>query len=320
MSGPASADPIRAQIFRFDPETDRAPRYETYEVPRTPRMRILEVLDYVNETLAQDVGYRWFCGVKKCGMCAITVNGVPALACWEPALPEMTLEPLHNLPVVRDLVTEREPYEALLARIQPLLDRRADYPGFPEPLSHAAMAPSATLRDCIQCLACYAACPVVEQPDSGFAGPAPLVALAELALDPRDGADRARLAEEVAGVFKCVSCYECERACPAEIPIVSAAIEPLKRRAADRPAAGARHVRTFVQVVLDRGFLDAPRLVLRARGWQAAGLRGLRAGLRLAWRGKVPPLRSLFGAPDGAATELARLFAATTDSEPEERR
>ncbi|MCH7662181.1 MAG: succinate dehydrogenase/fumarate reductase iron-sulfur subunit, partial [Euryarchaeota archaeon] len=118
----------------------------------------------------------------------------------------MTIEPLRNLPVVRDLVTEREPYEKLLAQLEPLLVRKAEYPGFPEPLSAIDMAPARHLRDCIQCLACVAACPVLEQPESGFAGPAALVALAELALDPRDGADRARLAEEICQVFKCVSC------------------------------------------------------------------------------------------------------------------
>ena len=63
----------------------------------------------------------------------------------------------------------------------------------------------------------------------------------ELAQDPRDEADRARLADEVAQVFKCVSCYECERVCPTEIPIVSEAIQPLKRLVYRRgEAAGAR--------------------------------------------------------------------------------
>lgn len=38
-------DKIRVRISRFDPETDQAPRYEYYEVPRTPLMRIMDVLD-----------------------------------------------------------------------------------------------------------------------------------------------------------------------------------------------------------------------------------------------------------------------------------
>lgn len=302
-------EPIRARIFRFDPETDAEPRYEAYEVPWAPRMRVLEVLDHVSETLAQDVGYRWFCGVKKCGTCAVTVNGSPVLACWEPAQAEMTIEPLRSLPVVRDLVTERAPYEAWLRRMGPLLVRREPYPGFPEPLSHTAMAPAAHLRDCIQCLACHAACPVVGEPDSGFAGPAPLVALAELALDPRDGLDRARRAAEEAQVFKCVSCYECERVCPAGIPIVGEAIEPLKRRVFARGAgAGARHARVFLDVVKAHGRVNAPKLALGTRG---LSLGALRTGLRLALRGKVKPLQALLGRPSGGAATTRTLYEST---------
>ncbi|MCC7016751.1 MAG: 2Fe-2S iron-sulfur cluster binding domain-containing protein, partial [Rhodospirillales bacterium] len=110
-------DKIRVRIRRFDPEADQAPRYESYEVPRTPRMRIMDVLDYVYETEAVDFGYRWLCGTRKCGTCAVNVNGSPKLACWDEAEPEMTIEPLSNLPLVRDLVTSRDPYEAFLAKL-----------------------------------------------------------------------------------------------------------------------------------------------------------------------------------------------------------
>lgn len=279
------AEIIRARIFRFDPETDEAPRYDEFEVPRAPHMRVLDVLEYVHETLAQDIAFRWYCSVKKCGTCAVTVNGSPRLACWEAAEPEMTIEPLRNLPVVRDLVTEREPYEALLAGLAPLLVRNEDYPGFPEPMTEADAAPGVHLRDCIQCLACHAACPVLEQPESGFAGPAPLVALAELALDGRDGADRARLAEETARVFACVSCYECERVCPTGIPIVSEAIEPLKRLVYGRgEGAGAQHARAFLDIVKEHGEVDAPRLAMRTRG---VSLDSLRTGARLVASGKL---------------------------------
>lgn len=319
LAGPPNGV-VRARVYRYDPAADQEPRYDTFVVPHEPRMRVLDVLERIVEMEGEDLGYRWFCGVARCGTCAIAINGTPGLACWEPAVPELTLEPLPNLPVVRDLVTDRAPYDALLAVLEPLLIRKDPYPGFPEPLTAGAMAAGEPVRDCIQCLSCQAGCPVLRQPGAAFAGPAPLVQLAELALDPRDAGARGRLAGVRAAVHQCVSCYACEAVCPMEIPIVSRAIEPLKRQAADGPEAGARHIRTFVRVVRDRGFLDAPRLVLRARGWRAASLRGLRAGLRLALRGKVRPLRSLFGPPDGAATELARLFAATTDGEPEERR
>ena len=123
-------DTIRVRILRYDPETGEAPRYEAFEVPGSQRMRVLDVLEYIQETLAQDIAFRWLCSVKRCGTCAVTVNGSPVLACWEPAQPEMTIEPLKNFPVIRDLVIDRGPYEDILAELAPLLVRKEAYAGF----------------------------------------------------------------------------------------------------------------------------------------------------------------------------------------------
>lgn len=276
---------IRVRLFRFDPEVDQAPRYESYQVPRKPLMRIMDVLEHIHETQAVDFGFRWLCGTKKCGTCAVNVNGSPRLACWDEAEPEMTIEPLGNLPLIRDLVTSRDPYEAALAKLSPLVTRKTEYAGFPEPLTARDMAPTFHLRDCIQCLACQSVCPVVQQPDSGFAGPALLVALSEVAQDPRDDADRARLADEAAQVFKCVSCYECERVCPNKIPVVGEAIEPLKRLAsASGRSAGARRTRAFFEVVKDRGHADAARVAIKTKG---IGFGALRMAFRLMRSGKL---------------------------------
>lgn len=288
---------ITVRVFRFDPTADTAPRYETYRVPHRPKMRVLDVLDCIACDLAVDIGYRWYCGVKKCGTCAVTVNGVPALACWEPAPAEMTVEPLKNLPVVRDLVTERGPYEQILARLSPTMIRDRPYEHFPEPLAHGDMAPAHRLRDCIQCLACYAACPVIAEGDRTFAGPAPLVKLAELALDPRDSLDRGATAGLQADVFKCISCYACDAVCPAEIPIVSHAIEPLKREAYRAGAgAGARHASAFLDLVCRGGRLDASAIVVKTHGVLRTLFDWIPAGLRMMRRGKVSPVRLLTGA------------------------
>ncbi len=308
-----SMDTVRVRILRYDPESGEVPHYEAFEVPGSPHMRVLDVLEYIQETLVQDVAFRWLCSVKRCGSCAVTVNGSPVLACWEAAQPEMTIEPLKNLPVIRDLVIDRDPYQDILAKLDPLLVRKEPYAGFPEPMSEADAAPGVRLRDCIQCLACLAVCPVLEQPDSGFAGPAPLVALAELALDPRDSADRAALAEDVAGVFTCVSCYECERVCPAEIPIVADAIEPLKRLAYRRGQGdGARHARAFLDVVKTYGKVNASRLMLRSKGVSAGSLR---TGMRMMASGKVDLAESLLKRPPAEAEKLRRIYDSTEEDE-----
>jgi succinate dehydrogenase/fumarate reductase iron-sulfur protein len=299
---------VRVRLYRYDPQTDAEPRYEDYEVPHAPRMRIMDVLDHIHEQLAVDFGYRWLCGSKKCGTCAVTVNGTPRLACWEEAEAVMTIEPLRNLPVVRDLVVSRDPHDQGLARLQPLLARAEPYRGFPEPLSATDMAPAYHLRDCIQCLACVSACPVLAQADTGFAGPAQLVALAELALDPRDGADRAAMADEAARVFQCVSCYECERVCPTHIPVVGEAIEPLKRLAYRRGASdGARRARAFIDVVREHGYVNAPKVAAKTKSgrWRATDVA---LAARMIRRGKMKLTDALGKPPTAGAERLRRIL------------
>lgn len=300
---------IRVRIRRFDPALDSNPRFEQFEVPAKPLMRIIDVLDHIQENLQVDIGYRWLCTAKKCGSCAVKVNGSPKLACWDEAVPDMTVEPLDNLPVVRDLVISRDGYQDLLAKVSPLLVRKRDYPGFPEPITEQDFAPTAHLRDCIQCLACQSVCPVVAQKDSGFAGPAILVQLSDLAQDPRDEADRADLADRVAQVFKCVSCYECERVCPSEIPIVSEAIEPLKRLASRTGAsAGARRTRAFWDVARERGIVNGVLVALRAGKF---GFGALRLGTRLLRRGKIDFTNALFGRTAHGSEALRRAHQAS---------
>src|SRR3972149_9821738 len=99
MQSEVQVETVRARIYRFDPSHDSEPHFDTYEVPFTKWMRVLDVLDYVAEELGEDLSYRWFCGVKKCGVCGVRMNGRAVLACWEPAVAEMTIEPLVHTPL-----------------------------------------------------------------------------------------------------------------------------------------------------------------------------------------------------------------------------
>jgi succinate dehydrogenase/fumarate reductase iron-sulfur protein len=189
-------------------------------------MRVLDALEALREDLGHAVAYRWLCGVKKCGMCAMTVNGKPALACWEPAVAEMTIEPLGGFPIIRDLVVDRDEHDQKALTLDLFLQRPADrsYPGFPEPLTAAQMERAATMMNCIECLMCVSVCPTVGEK---FLGPAALVQLARWAFDPRDGADRAAYAL-YGGVGTCADCGDCTTACPAKIPIKEMAMAGLR--------------------------------------------------------------------------------------------
>ena len=237
----APGDPITVRVARSDGAASQA-RTQQFSVPYQKWMRVLDALNWIAEHEATDLAYRWFCGSKMCGSCAVRMNGREVLACWEAVEPEMTIEPLRNLPLVRDLVVDRSPYEKKVASFEPWLERDTAYRGFPEPLSHREMKNASKALDCISCMCCYSACPVVRLGDlTDFAGPAPLVQLGQTALDPRNDQNKVARMLAQSGIFNCVSCYKCEEVCPAGIPIVTQVIEPLKAKAAALVPGMAHH-------------------------------------------------------------------------------
>jgi fumarate reductase (CoM/CoB) subunit B len=280
---------LTVRVRRFDPDGESA--LQEFQVPYRKWMRVLDALNWIAEHGAPDLAYRWFCGSKMCGTCAVRMNGREVLACWEAVEPDMTIEPLRNLPVIRDLVVDRTPFDKKIEDFSPWIERTTPYAGFPEPLTHVQMKSVSKALDCIGCLCCYSACPVIGLGDlTDFAGPAPLVQLGQTALDPRNDSDKVARALGQSGIFHCVSCYKCEEVCPAAIPIVSRVIEPLKARAARLVPEMAKHPRIFRRIVARRGRIDPGALVLAVQG--LAALRKMPRIFRLLWRGKIDPLKS----------------------------
>jgi succinate dehydrogenase/fumarate reductase iron-sulfur protein len=302
----APGEEFAMAIRRTGPETG-ARRWEQFVVPYQPSMRVLDALNWIAEHDAPDLAYRWFCGSKMCGSCAVRMNGREVLACWEAVEPDMVIEPLRNLPVLRDLVVDRSAFDGRVAGFEPWLERPTPYPGFPEPLTHRQMKNVSKALDCIGCMACYSACPVIGLGDlTDFAGPGPLVQLGQTALDPRNDPDKVTRVLARTGIFNCVSCYKCEEVCPAHIPIVTAVIEPLKALAVQRVPGMGGHARALRAIVAERGRVDPGALVLRVQGVRA--LRNIVRIGRLWLRGKINPLRTLMRSKTAAAEAAARLL------------
>jgi fumarate reductase (CoM/CoB) subunit B len=229
-----ASDTVTARVFRYDPSTDQEPRYETYKVQLEKQMRVLDVLDRINENEERALAYRWFCGVKKCGACGVTVNSRPALSCWEPAQEEMTIEPLINFPIIRDLVVDTTDYDRVVLLLHPLLERHNLPKSFPEKISHDEMKEAYKLMPCLECYLCTAAVPVRALTPNGVdwkedKGTAALVLFAKAAFDPRDHLDRTALAEN-SGVKEIPLWPILKDVCPNGINILHDAIMPLKQR------------------------------------------------------------------------------------------
>jgi fumarate reductase (CoM/CoB) subunit B len=296
----AEGDAITMRVRR-----SRAAELAEFRIPYRKWMRVLDALNWVAENGAPDLAYRWFCGSKMCGTCAVRMNGREVLACWEAVEPDMTIEPLRNLPIIRDLVVERGPFDRKVAQLEPWLERSQAYCGFPEPLSHTEMKNASKALDCIGCMCCYSACPVIGLGDlTDFAGPGPLVQLGQTALDPRNDASKVARSLALTGIFNCVSCYKCEEVCPASIPIVSQVIEPLKAKAAALVPEMAKHSSALRAIVAVRGYVDPSALLLKVRGLKA--LFDLPRALRLLIRGKIDPIKTFLKRKTPASPAAAR--------------
>ncbi len=287
-------DPVKVTVQKYDPSRDKEPYFKTYSVPYTKEMRVLEALDYIVEELGESLAYQWFCGVKKCGMCAMKVNGRPMLGCWEPVEPEMIIEPLDQFPVVRDLVIDRTQYVNNLLAIDPFLDRGDEpYSGFPESLTNVEMVHPAKMAHCIECMICVSVCPAY---GPEFVGPAPLVQLARWALDPRDQANgrRAKTAMEIGGIANCVSCYECTQGCPTKIPVLEWAIDGLRKSIVEQGVGDiAHHNRVYRDLTLEQGLVNPSTLLVRSKGLGVLG--EVPFAIRLWLRGRLSPAKVLKG-------------------------
>jgi fumarate reductase (CoM/CoB) subunit B len=220
---------MTVKVFRFDPETEKEGRFETYTVNVNDGARVLNVLHAIHDELDPTLSYRYSCASGQCGSCAVRVNGEPVLACMEEAKDGSTIEPL-DLPVVKDLVTDLVPRLVQMAAMQP-----KEAAVVPTKAEIDAIKP---IKDCIECLACVSVCPAMNVTD--FLGPTAMRQELRLALDPRDSSDRVTDAVRD-GLFTCTSCQACWKVCPKNIEIPGKAIEKLRSLANRKGLTIPRH-------------------------------------------------------------------------------
>ena len=88
-----------------------AGRFETYEVPFEPGQSVLDALRWIRAHNDPTLAIRFSCiNANACKECMIELDGATVYACTARLEPrEMTLAPLANKPLIRDLVTEIAP-------------------------------------------------------------------------------------------------------------------------------------------------------------------------------------------------------------------
>jgi fumarate reductase iron-sulfur subunit len=218
------ADKITLQVARYRPEEESAPTFQEYEVPCPKDWVVLDGLNYVKDRLDGTLSYRWSCRMGICGSCGMTVNGEPKLTCAtflaDYAPGPVRVEPLRNFPVIRDLVVEIGDFMRKLSRVKPWIIRKdhkplsdGEYRQTPQEMDEYAQ-----YSMCINCMLCYAACPIYGL-DQEFIGPAVIALAQRYNLDSRDEGARERLEvlSEHEGIWGCTFVGECTQVCPKDV-------------------------------------------------------------------------------------------------------
>ena len=217
---------VKFVVRRWDPER-KAFFTSTYEVPVRKGMTVLDALLYIKENLDETLAFRYSCRMGICGSCALRVNGKATSICnlqvLELGTDTVVLEPLANLPPIRDLVVDVEPFFERFKAIKPYLLRP---PGEPE--EEFKQEPEIfkrywPLSPCISCGSCLSACPA--SIDDAFLGPSALMTAYRFMIDTRDAGLEERLKLVGDTVWLCTACNSCTLVCPKEIPVADAIVD-----------------------------------------------------------------------------------------------
>ncbi len=213
---------MKFRIYRYNPETDAAPRMQNYDLDMGSGGKML--LDALVLLKEQDdsLSLRKSCREGVCGSDAMNINGRNGLACITPlsSLKEpIELRPLPGLPVIRDLIVDMTQFFKQYHSIKPYLINNAPPPEKERLQSPADREHLNGLYECILCGCCTTACPSFWWNPDKFVGPAGLLQAYRFIADTRDQATSERLddLEDPYRLFRCHTIMNCADVCPKEL-------------------------------------------------------------------------------------------------------
>lgn len=290
-------------IQRFNPAVDSTAHDQEIRLDVGRGMTVLDALIRIKQECDGSLALRYSCRSAICGSCAMTINGSEKLACRTSLRKELerhgqiTVAPLRNMRVIKDLVVDMAPFWQKIRDVQPWLS-----PGRPWREGRSIQMEARdqahpqfhNVDACIMCGACVAAC-TVHEVSKGFVGPAALAKADRFLSDPREArsSTRARLSALQAehGVWDCTRCNFCVEVCPKDVKPMEAIIR-LRRASLEQgmtQTGGARHILGFTDLVARHGRLNEAIMPLKVVGLAPRGLLHiLPLGITMLLKGKMP--------------------------------
>jgi succinate dehydrogenase / fumarate reductase, iron-sulfur subunit len=333
------------KIRRYQPESGDGPYWEEFKVELENSLSVLDGILQAKDREDGSIAVRCSCRAAICGSCGVKINGESTLACKtqlghahaaanrrnggsEP----IVVEPMGNMPVIKDLITDLEStHWTKIRRITPWLLPAGDPPEREYVVPPESMIDVTQSMACIQCGACVSSCLSMEV-DPDFIGPAALAKAYRFVGDPRDAETRERLydlAQDPHGIYDCTHCFSCIDACPKGVAPMDQ-IMRLRRLATrdegiDDVNNGHRHEEAFTKIIRKKGTNDEAELLQESFAPGIKGkliprpgaIKGLIESLPTALRGiKTGKMRSLPKLipgvhpklPDGAQDEVEEIY------------
>jgi succinate dehydrogenase iron-sulfur subunit len=279
------------KVRRYKPESGEGPYWEQFDVDLDPSLSVLDGLLQAKDRDDGSLAVRCSCRAAICGSCGVKVNGSSTLACktqigeaFEQAnrrnggSEPIVVEPMGNMPVIKDLVTDMEStHWTKIRRVTPWLLPHGEAPEREYVVEPDSMIDITQSMACIQCGACVSSCLSMEA-DPDFIGPAALAKAYRFVGDPRDAETVERLhdlAEDPHGIYDCTHCFSCIDACPKGVAPMDQ-IMRLRRKAGeegihDDPNNGHNHVTAMTKIIEKFGTNDEALLIQES---YAPGLKG----------------------------------------------
>ena len=316
------------KVRRFQPESGEGPYWEEFDVDLEPSLSVLDGLLQAKDRDDGSLSVRCSCRAAICGSCGLKINGQSGLGCktqigeaQEQAAKfasdgsentPIVVEPMGNMPVIKDLITDMEStHWTKIRRVTPWLLPHGDPPEREYIVEPESMIDITQSMACIQCGACVSSCLSMEA-DPDFIGPAALAKAYRFVGDPRDAETKERLhdlADDPHGIYDCTHCFSCVDACPKGVAPMDQ-IMRLRRKADEEgvedPNNGANHVHAFVNMIEKKGTNDEALLIQES---YAPGIKGKLKPSKAAIKGLLNSLPTVLRAiKSGKARSLPKLI------------
>ncbi len=332
------------KVRRFQPESGEGPYWERFDVDLDPSLSVLDGLLQAKDRDDGSLSVRCSCRAAICGSCGMKINGQSGLGCktqighaqahaakMGTEADPIVVEPMGNMPVIKDLITDMEStHWTKIRRVTPWLLPHGEPPEREYVVEPESMIDITQSMACIQCGACVSSCLSMEA-DPDFIGPAALAKAYRFVGDPRDAETVERLhdlASDPHGIYDCTHCFSCVDACPKGVAPMDQ-IMRLRRKAGEEgiedPNSGHDHEIAFVKIIEKKGTLDevlllqesfAPgfkgklkptkRAIKEMLGGLPTAIRGIRTGKMRSLRKLIPGVHHKL--PGGAQDEVRAIY------------